>query len=75
MHVSVAFSNISYSNANKAIYFNYAAVGKGIKRFLDETQTPRSDLFILSKLYNNSHRKEDVEKALLVSLSDLGLGG
>ncbi|TIB03773.1 hypothetical protein E3P94_00440 [Wallemia ichthyophaga] len=40
---------------------------------MDDTQTPRSDIFVLSKLYNNSHRKEDVEKALDVSLSELGL--
>ncbi|EOR00942.1 hypothetical protein J056_004754 [Wallemia ichthyophaga EXF-994] len=56
-----------------SIYLNEAACGVAIRRFMDDTQTPRSDIFVLSKLYNNSHRKEDVEKALDVSLSELGL--
>ncbi|TIB69946.1 hypothetical protein E3Q06_03346 [Wallemia mellicola] len=56
-----------------SIYFNEKEVGKGIQRFLKETSTPRSDIFVLSKLYNNSHRREDVEKALDVTLSDLQL--
>lgn len=74
MHVSVLLILLYLLNS-PAIYFNEKEVGKGIQRFLKETNTPRSDIFVLSKLYNNSHRREDVEKALDVTLSDLQLGG
>ena len=73
MHVGVQL-NLSQLLNPPAIYFNEKEVGKGIQRFLKETSTPRSDIFVLSKLYNNSHRREDVEKALDVTLSDLQLG-
>jgi alcohol dehydrogenase (NADP+) len=50
-------------------YGTEPAVGKAIK----SSGIPRNELFITTKLWNNSHHPEDVEKALDASLKDLGL--
>jgi len=34
---------------------------------------PREELFITTKLWNNSHHPDDVEPALEASLKDLGV--
>jgi alcohol dehydrogenase (NADP+) len=52
------------------IYGTEAAVGNAIKK----SGVPREELFITTKLWNNSHHPDDVEKALDASLKDLGLG-
>jgi alcohol dehydrogenase (NADP+) len=44
-------------------------VGAAIKK----SGIPRSELFITTKLWNTSHKPEDVEPALDASLKDLGL--
>src|ERR1700712_5387528 len=44
-------------------------VGKAIR----DSGIPRSELFITTKLWNNSHKPEDVEPALDASLKDLGM--
>ena len=49
------------------IYGTEVAVGKAIKK----SRIPRSELFITSKLWNNSHHPSDVEAALDASLKDL----
>jgi len=49
------------------IYGTEAAVGTAIKK----SGIDRSKLFITTKLWNNSHRPEDVEPALDASLKDL----
>ncbi|KAG0886226.1 hypothetical protein G6F15_003540 [Rhizopus arrhizus] len=51
------------------IYGNEKEVGQAIK----DSKVPREELFITTKLWNNSHRPEDVEKALQVSLDNLQL--
>ncbi|OCK79180.1 Aldo/keto reductase [Lepidopterella palustris CBS 459.81] len=51
------------------IYGTEAAVGRAIKK----SGIPRSELFITTKLWNNSHHPEDVAKALDASLKDLDL--
>ncbi len=51
------------------IYGTEPAVGKAIK----QSKIPRSEIFITTKLWNNSHHPEDVEKALDASLKDLGV--
>jgi alcohol dehydrogenase (NADP+) len=51
------------------IYGTEPMVGKAIK----ESGIPRSELFITTKLWNNSHKPEDVEPALDASLKDLGM--
>lgn len=42
-------------------------MAKGIKK----SGVPRSDIFITTKLWNNSHHPDDVEKACDASLKDL----
>lgn len=51
------------------IYGTEPMVGKAIKK----SNIPRSELFITTKLWNNSHSPEAVEPALYASLKDLGL--
>ncbi|KAL9071662.1 MAG: hypothetical protein Q9161_004087 [Pseudevernia consocians] len=50
------------------IYGTESAVGTAIKK----SGIPRSEIFITTKLWNNSHHPEDVESALDASLKDLG---
>lgn len=50
------------------IYGTEPAVGAAIKK----SGIPRSEIFITTKLWNNSHHPEDVEPALDASLKDLG---
>ena len=50
------------------IYGTERAVGAGIRK----SGIPRSEIFITSKLWNNSHHPDDVEPALDTSLRDLG---
>jgi len=52
-----------------AIYGNEKEVGEGIRR----SGVPRKDLWVTSKLWNNSHKPEDVPKAYQQTLDDLGL--
>ena len=56
-----------------AIYQNETAVGQGIKQALDAGIVNRESLFITSKLWNNSHKAQDVEPAITKTLNDLGL--
>ncbi|ROW05817.1 hypothetical protein VMCG_05138 [Cytospora schulzeri] len=49
------------------IYGTEAAVAKGIKK----AGVPRERLFLTTKLWNNAHHPDDVEKALDASLKDL----
>lgn len=51
------------------VYGTEPMVGKAIKK----SNIPRSELFITTKLWNNSHSPEAVEPALDASLKDLGL--
>lgn len=53
-----------------AIYRNEVEVGNGIKK----SGVPREEIFITSKLWNNSHAPGDVEPALDQTLKDLGVG-
>lgn len=48
-------------------YGTEPAVGRAVKK----SGIPREEIFITTKLWNNSHKPEDVEKALDASLSDL----
>lgn len=50
------------------IYGTEPAVGQAIKK----SGVPRDEIFITTKLWNNSHAPEDVEPALDASLKDLG---
>lgn len=55
------------------VYGNEAEVGNGIKKALNEGVLTRDDLWVTSKLWNNAHKKEDVQPALEQSLKDLQL--
>ncbi|CCE82705.1 Piso0_002446 [Millerozyma farinosa CBS 7064] len=54
-------------------YGNCKKVGQGINRALDEGLVARDELFVTSKLWNNYHHPENVEKALDKVLSDMQL--
>ncbi|CAN3372706.1 hypothetical protein DIURU_004804 [Diutina rugosa] len=54
-------------------YGNEKEVGEGIRRAIDEGLASRDEIFVTSKLWNNYHAPENVEKALDRTLSDLGL--
>ncbi|KAF7551385.1 hypothetical protein G7Z17_g5069 [Cylindrodendrum hubeiense] len=56
------------------IYQNQREVGEGIKKaFAEIPGLKREDVFITSKLWNNSHEPEKVEAALDDTLEELGL--
>ncbi|KAG0277531.1 hypothetical protein BGZ96_002827 [Linnemannia gamsii] len=62
--------NAGYRHIDAAwIYGNEKEVGEAIR----ESNIPREQLFITTKLWNNSHRSEDVLPALEASLKNLGL--
>ncbi|NVJ86058.1 MAG: aldo/keto reductase [Algoriphagus sp.] len=56
-----------------AIYGNEKEVGQGLAEAIAGGIVKRSDVFLTSKLWNDSHRMEDVGPALDKSLEDLGL--
>lgn len=56
-----------------AIYQNEREVGQGIADAMADGLVRRKDLFVTSKLWNDSHRHEDVKPALEKSLGDLRL--
>lgn len=56
-----------------AVYQNEREVGQGIADAMADGLVKRKELFVTSKLWNNSHRHEDVKPALEKSLGDLRL--
>ncbi|XP_063986542.1 aldo-keto reductase family 1 member B1-like isoform X2 [Diachasmimorpha longicaudata] len=66
--------DIGYRHLDCApIYGNEKEVGSGIKAKIEDGTVQREDLFIVSKLWSNSHKVTSVEKALKKSLVSLGL--
>lgn len=55
------------------IYGNEKEVGEGIKRALDEKILTRDELFVTTKVWNNSHSQELALKSIRASLADLQL--
>jgi len=55
------------------IYGNEAEVGKALAEVFNEGIVTRDQVWITSKLWNDSHRPEDVEPALKQTLSNLQL--
>lgn len=56
-----------------AIYDNEKEVGKAFEKAFTDGLVKREDIFVTSKLWNNSHRFEDVVPALKKTLQDLRL--
>ncbi len=56
-----------------AIYGNEAEVGQALTESFKEGVTSRDQVWITSKLWNNSHAPEDVQPALEKTLTDLQL--
>ncbi|MDR7132517.1 alcohol dehydrogenase (NADP+) [Algoriphagus sp. 4150] len=56
-----------------AVYQNENEVGEGIAKAIAEGLVKRDELFVTSKLWNSSHKKEQVLPALEKSLADLKL--
>lgn len=55
------------------IYENQKEVAEGLHKGMKEFGIKREELFITSKLWNNAHRPENVEKALDDTLAELQL--
>ena len=55
------------------VYGNEAEIGNALRDAIDEGQVTRKELWITSKLWNNSHGRENVGGALKTSLQDLKL--
>ncbi|KJR98803.1 MAG: hypothetical protein VR65_20105 [Desulfobulbaceae bacterium BRH_c16a] len=53
------------------IYGNEAEIGKALQESFQSKVISRSQVWITSKLWNNSHRPEDVQPALEKTISDL----
>jgi alcohol dehydrogenase (NADP+) len=65
---------IGYRHIDAAwVYNNQGEVGEGIQQALAEGIVKREDLWVTSKLWNNCHRKEDVERQLRETLEQLKL--
>ncbi len=55
------------------LYFNEAEIGQAIADAISGGEVKREELWITSKLWNNRHRKEQAEGAILNTLKDLQL--
>ena len=55
------------------IYQNQDEVGEGIQKAISEGIVTRGDLFVTTKLWNDKHKREDVEPHLRDSLKQLKL--
>lgn len=55
------------------IYGNEAEVGQAIEKVIADNILKREDLWVTSKLWNDSHRMDQVEPALQKTLKDLNL--
>lgn len=75
VHAAVAEAvRLGYRHIDCAhIYGNEPEVGSGLAEALDSGAAGRDDLWITSKLWNNSHRPEHVRPALEKTLADLRL--
>jgi len=55
------------------LYLNEEEVGRALKELFDSGVVKREEIFITSKVWNNSHSSEAVKKALDITLKDLQL--
>lgn len=65
---------IGYRHFDCAFFYgNEAEIGQAIADAVKNGEVQREDLWITSKLWNNRHRKEQIQAAFEVTLHDLGL--
>ena len=69
MHWQVGYRHID----GAAVYGNEPEVGAGLKAAFEKGYCTRSEVFVVSKLWNTCHKPEDVEAACKATLTDLGL--
>ncbi len=55
------------------VYGNEPEIGHALRDAIDEGQVTRKELWITSKLWNNSHGRDNIPAAIGKSLQDLGL--
>jgi alcohol dehydrogenase (NADP+) len=55
------------------VYGNESEIGQAISDAIKNSELTRKDLWITSKLWNNRHRKEDIQAAIELTLHDLQL--
>mmetsp|Transcript_40689 Transcript_40689/g.46783 ORF Transcript_40689/g.46783 Transcript_40689/m.46783 type:complete len:308 (+) Transcript_40689:64-987(+) len=55
------------------LYGNEAAIGEALSETISSGKVKREDLFITTKLWNDAHRADEVEKSCKKSLQDLQL--
>ncbi len=66
--------NLGYRHFDCAkIYFNEKIIGKALNDAIAANEIKREDIFVTSKLWNDSHAKDDVLPALQSTLQDLQL--
>ncbi|KAF5840439.1 dihydroxyacetone reductase [Dunaliella salina] len=68
---------VGYRHIDTArLYFNEAMIGQEIKEWIaaDPANRKREDLYIVTKVFNDCHRPEDVRKSAEASLKDLDCG-
>lgn len=66
--------DIGYRHLDCALaYGNENEVGQAVREKISEGVVKREDLFITSKLFNNYHKLESVEKGIRKTLDNLGL--
>lgn len=66
--------NIGYRHFDCAkIYLNEPVVGRALNDAFNAGEVTRDEIFVTSKLWNDSHAQEDVIPALKSTLSDLNL--
>lgn len=65
---------IGYRHFDCAFFYgNEAEIGQAIADAIKNGEVKREDLWITSKLWNNCHRKEQIQAAFEITLRDLGL--
>tara|TARA_B100000700_G_C14952536_1_gene812343 strand:- start:547 stop:1476 length:930 start_codon:yes stop_codon:yes gene_type:complete len=55
------------------VYGNEKEIGEALQELFNNNVVKREELFITSKLWNNKHKREDVEDALRTTLNNLQL--
>ena len=65
---------VGYRHFDCAFFYgNEAEIGQAITDAINNGEVKREDLWITSKLWNNRHRKEQIQAAFEITLRDLGL--